>query len=208
MKYNPKMNSKEYNEYNKFINKIFPESKPLSIFSGLFKYHLFNKCKCKYLIEEYIFYYFINHKIDLYKVPTKCHFSEILKFNLPNNNNFEIKCPKCNRKIKLKEEIKIIKLPEILILTFERNKNIINNINIKPDNNIDLTNYIDDSLKSESAKYELFAINFLFGVNSNLGYFCQVKRKGKWYEINDRFKKEIKDKSFKNCYYGLFYKKK
>jgi ubiquitin C-terminal hydrolase len=55
-------------------------------------------------------------------------------------------CHKCNKEINIKEVIKIIKLPEILIFTLEWNINKINNSLIEPVEIIDIKEYIDNSV--------------------------------------------------------------
>ena len=71
-----------------------------------------------------------------------------------------------------------------------------------------MKNYIDLSINNGNFEYELFAINIRFGSTANFGHeICQVKRGGKWYEINDRKGKEIKKISHFDSSYGIFYRK-
>ena len=78
-----------------------------------------------------------------------------------------------------------------------------------PNETLDMNPYIDKSLKSTNAFFELFAINIRLGNTKNYGHeICQVKRKGEWYEINDTIVKKINSISFFDSSYGLFYKKK
>lgn len=59
---------KEYNEYKKFLflNKIYPESILLSLFSGMFKSHSYGECiYCKTTIDNLAFSYFIDLNIYL-----------------------------------------------------------------------------------------------------------------------------------------------
>ena len=74
--------------------------------------------------------------------------------------------------------------------------------------------YIDSSIcRYDNTKYELFAINIKLGKDSNYGHqICQIKKDGKFYEINDVNVKEINDFTFSNSHYiedsyGLFYQK-
>ena len=116
-------------------------------------------------------------------------------------------CPKCNKEIVIKEKTNFIKLPEILIFTLERYKEIVNNTWIKPDEIIDMKIYLDNSVNSARTKYQLFAINIRFGKTSDFGHeICQVKRNGEWYEINDT---NVSKKTFdhNDNSYGLFYKR-
>jgi ubiquitin C-terminal hydrolase len=205
----PKKNTNEYNQYEKYIKKIFPESKVLSLFSVITKSHSFGDCShCKHLINDYSFSYYIDQNMYLDEIDRDCNFSDVLYANLGKCNNLTMDCPQCNEEINIKEENKIIKLPDILIFTLERYQGTTNNINIIPDSKINMKKYIDLSLNVGNFEYELFAINIRLGSSANFGHeICQVKRGGKWYEINDRNGKEIKKISHFNSSYGLFYRK-
>ena len=205
----PNNGSKEYKEYEKFIETIYPESKIISLFSGITKSHSYGFCpKCNNNFDDYSFGYFIDQNLYLDEFNSKCNFIDILDSNLGNENNLIMNCTKCNQEINLKEETKIIKLPEILIFTLERYQGETNNINIIPDEIIDMKKYIDESLKIENTKYQLFAVNIRLGKNINFGHeICQVKRNGIWYEINDLHFKKIKNLSHFDSSYGLFYRK-
>ena len=201
----------EEKEYNKFIssNKIFPESKAISIFSGMTKSHSNGKCpNCYRKIDNYSFSYFIDQNIYLDEFQTECEFKDVLEANLGNNNILTMDCPKCKEEIEIEEKTKIIKLPEILIFTLERYQGPTNTVKIKPNKTLEMGNYIDKSLKTRETSYELFAINIRFGRSVNFGHeICQVKRGGRWYEINDRSGNLINNISRFDCSYGLFYKK-
>ena len=211
----------EYNEYKpedqiesqkylKFINSnnYFQECMTLKIFSGIAKSHSYGECKfCNEHIEEYCFNYFIDQNIYLDDIPNKCDFSNVLFENFGKINNLTMNCPKCNKEIVIKEKTNFIKLPEILIFTLERYKEIVNNTWIKPDEIIDMKIYLDNSVNSARTKYQLFAINIRFGKTSDFGHeICQVKRNGEWYEINDT---NVSKKTFdhNDNSYGLFYKR-
>lgn len=203
-----KINNNECEEYEKFIKQIFPESKIVSLFSVITKSHSFGNCPyCKHNINDYSFNYFIDQSMYLDEFDSDCLFSDVLNANLGNNNILTMDCPKCNEEINIKEEVKIIKLPDILIFTLERYQGPTNTINIIPDIKIDMKKYIDSSLNIKNFEYELFAINIRFGSTANSGHeICQVKRGEKWYQINDRNGKEIKKISYFNSSYGLFYR--
>ena len=208
-KYNPE-DTFESNEYNKFIssNQIFPESKAQSIFSGITKSYSQGKCKCRKLIEQYSFSFFIDLNLYLDEINYRCSFSEVLKQNIGIENNLIMDCPYCKEEISLKEKTKIIKLPEILIFTLERYQGPFNDVEIIPNETLEMSQYIDKSLKENGTKYELFAINIRLGRSANFGHeICQVKRNGKWYEINDSVGKEISRTGYYNSSYGLFYRK-
>ena len=204
-------NKYEEANYYKFIsnNNIFPESKALSIFSGMNKSHSNGNCqKCGNKIEDISFSYFVDLNIYLDKINKKCNFSDVLDENFGKNSILTMNCPKCDKEIKINEETKIIKLPDILIFTLERYQDQTNNVEIIPEDIIDMKNYIDNDVKNINTKYELFAINIRFGHNRNFGHeICQIKRNGKWYEINDTNSYE-KTISHNSNSYGLFYKRK
>ena len=153
--------------------------------------------------------YFIDQNLYLDNIKYKCDFKRVLNENYGNFNNLILNCPFCKQEITIKEETKIIKLPEILIFTLERYQGATNNVEIMPNETLDMNPYIDKSLKSTNAFFELFAINIRLGNTKNYGHeICQVKRKGEWYEINDTIVKKINSISFFDSSYGLFYKKK
>jgi ubiquitin C-terminal hydrolase len=200
----------ENQQFLNFINSnnLFPESMALKLFSGLTKSHSFGKCKyCKESIEDFSFCYFIDQNIYLDNIYDGCNFKSVLSKNLRNDINLTMNCPKCGKEINIKEEIKIIKLPEILIFTLERYNGGFNNISIEPDDIIDMKEYLDTSLKLENTKYSLFAINIRLGKLKDFGHeICQVKRGGQWYEINDIYANK-RTKEYKRNSYGLFYKR-
>jgi ubiquitin C-terminal hydrolase len=204
--------NEEWTEYNKFLkaNKIYPESKAISLFSGITKSHSSGDCpKCRASINNYSFSYFIDQNMYLDECYSKCNFSDVLRKNIGNNNTLSMDCPRCGIEIEINEETKIVKLPQILIFTLERYQGPTNNVAIVPDETLEMKNYIDESLKIDETSYELFAVNIRFGRTANFGHeICQVKRQKKWYEINDYNGYEISNVSHFDCSYGLFYRKK
>lgn len=209
--YQYRPSGKEYQDYVKFIRseRIFPETKIQSIFSGMTK--SFSKGICKYCrksIENYSFNYFIDLNLYLDDCDSRCRFTDVLDSNIGNEVDLSMDCPYCHRNINIKEETTFIKLPDILIFTLERYQGETNDVRIKPSPTIYLDNYIDDNLKSNCTKYELFAINIRYGKSANYGHeICQVERNGTWYEINDRYGQRISGPSNEDSSYGLFYRK-
>ena len=207
--YKPR-NQMENQKYIYFINvnKNFPESMALKLFTGIYKYHSYGICQyCNLNNEDYSFSYFIDQNIYLDNVPKICNFSKILFENIGKINCLTMNCKNCKKEINIKEEIKYIKLPEILIFTLERYQEIINNTEIKPDEIIDMKQYLDNSIHLTSTKYELFAINIRYGSTRDFGHeICQIKRNGKWYEINDTKSYKKTNEHYKNLY-GLFYRR-
>ena len=214
IKYRPKNESKEYQVFNEFLksNNLERESQLLSIFSGVTKFHSFGKCHiCNYQIDEFSFSYFLDQLLYLDFIKFKCSFAKVLDENYGKSNNLVLNCPYCKQETTIKEEAKIIKLPEILMFTLERNQGSTNNVEIMPNEIIDMSRYVDESLKftNTSTIFELFAISIIFGTTQNNRHeLCQVKRNGQWYEINDTMVKKINSTSYFDRSYGLFYKKK
>ena len=209
MEYEPQ-NEIEKEKYNSFMesNNFFPESLALNLFSGMTKSLSYGRCKyCQEYIKDYCFSYFIDQNIYLDDININCNFSSVLSQNLKNYNNLTLNCPKCHQEINIFEETKIIKLPEILIFTLERYKEKINNTFIKPDEIIEMKEYLDTSVKFGNTKYSLFAINIRFGDSKDFGHeICQVKRNHQWYEINDTdVYKRTREYNCNSC--GLFYKR-
>ena len=203
-----KENDQEYNNYID-SNEIYPESKFQSIFSGMTRSNSKGTCPhCHEKIENYSFNYFIDQNIYLDDFESGCKFSELLRANIGNSNDLTMECPKCNEEIQIKEETKIIKLPDILIFTLERYQGIPNKVEIQPDKYLEMKDYIDQDIKVDCTLYELFAINIRLGETADSGHeICQVKRNGNWYEINDSSAHSIKDISWFSSSYGLFYRK-
>ena len=210
--YKPFSKSIEYIEYMKFIeeNKIYPQSKLLSIFSGMSISLSTKRCEyCQNLIGNYFFNYFIDQIIYLDEIKRNCSFSDVFRKNF-EESILTMNCPKCSKEIKIKEETKIIKLPPVLIFTLERSQgNSINKVEIFPEEIIDFRKCIHPSLTLESTRYELFAINIRFGEIMGYGHaICLVKNKGKWFEYNDLNVKAIQNcQVYNNHIYGLFYKR-
>ena len=210
--YNYKPSGKEKYEYEKFIssNRIFPESKIQSIFSGITKSFSKGRCKkCNQTNDNYSFSYFIDQNLYLDEIDYKSNnFSDVLYSNIGGANNLSMECPNCGFELNLKEYTKFIKLPDVLIFTLERYQGITNNVEIKPNSTISLRNYIDNNLSVDCTEYELFAINIRYGSSAYFGHeICQVKRDGVWYEINDREGHKINYPLNNDCSYGLFYRK-
>ena len=200
-------------EYQKYINYInvnnyFPESKALKLFTGINKYHSNGKCQyCGMQNEDFSFSYFIDQNIYLDDIYEKTFFSKVLLENIGKMNCLTMNCKQCKQEINIKEDIKFIKLPEILIFTLERYNEIVNNIEIIPDEIINMNDYLDNSVYLTNTKYELFAINIRFGLSRDNGHeICQVKRNGQWYEINDT-KIYKKTRDYNSNSYGLFYRR-
>ena len=210
--YIPFSKNEEYIEYMKFIekNKIYPESKLLSIFSGQSISFSTKRCEyCQNLISNYFFNYFIEQIIYLDEINKSCGFFDVFRKNF-EGSILTMNCPKCSKEITIREKTKIIKLPPVLIFTLQRSQcNTINKVKIFPEEIIDFKYYIHPYLKLESTRCELFAINIRLGETKDNGHaICLVKNHGIWFEINDVNVKAIKNCQVYNDYiYGLFYRR-
>ena len=208
--YFPK-DQKEKEAYNKFIevNKIYPESKPYSIFSGIIKNKIKGKCSfCGEEICNYSFSNFVDQNLYLNSFSKETDLLEVLKKNIGNKNNAKMKCPYCKKKISLESILKFIKIPEIFIFTLERYLER-NKVPIIPNEQINIFDFIDKScsIDKKECNYELFAINIRIGNDLSSGHeICQIKEKNTWYTIND-IEAYPKNKEFNEYSYGLFYRK-
>lgn len=222
IKYKHNEGSKEKMDFKKFIkeHKIFPQSKAFNLISGITLSVadgncINNKCDNKNeIIKEFSFLNFIDYQIYLDNIRNnqKAKFSEILFQEFGEEKNMLTECPHCKTSLILKEKTVFIKIPDILIFTLQRYiNNQTNFARIIPNEVIDLTDYIDISLKENKEKfeYELFAINVRYGHTSNIGHeICIIKINDDWYKIDDERFKKIKDlKEYFQYSYGLFYRK-
>lgn len=207
--YNPK-DQNEIKAYNNYIkeNHIYPESDALSTFTGILKSHTKGECgKCHKKFNKNTFCYFIDLNMYLQNIYERCDFNKVIKENLPQANIFEMECFKCKNIMKMTEENKLVKLPEILIFTLERFLGGANKVEIHPDDYLELQDYLDPNLTGIVTTYELFAINIRIGSTKNFGHeICQIKINETWYEFNDSYT-SLKKKDYDNCSYGLYYKR-
>lgn len=124
------------------------------------------------------------------------------------------KCEKCNEFSNPKKQIKIWKIPKILIICFKRFDNngnkISKNINF-PLYNLDLKDYVNGYEQNE-AIYDLYSINNHSGRSINCGHYfsyCKHPIDNNWYEFNDDSVSIINENSIiTNNAYILFYQKK
>jgi hypothetical protein len=136
-------------------------------------------------------------------------FETVLKENLGYPINVRSSCPYCKNKVRFEDISKIIKLPEILVFTIERYIGETNRIPIRPNEIIDVKDYVEKSMNIKDTIYELFAINIRFGQSTNFGHqICQIKKGNSWYTLNDNSSPEISElNEYINNSYGLFYKR-
>ena len=204
-------NEKEFSAYKTYIfeNKIFPESKAHSFFSGILKLNLTGNCSnCGNKINDYSFSNFVDQLIYLDSFSRKCKFSDILLKNFGYENKATMKCPKCKEKVNLKSISKFVKIPEIFIFTLERYL-IPNKVPVEPDEFINLYDFVDESydIDKSNCHYELFAINIRIGKDLSFGHeICQIKLKNNWFTIDDS-DSYPRQREYNEYSYGLFYRK-
>ena len=139
-------------------------------------------------IDEYTLNFFKKQTLylDFFSNKNKCNFSDVLDSNIGKSNNVTIECPKYHNDINLTRITKIVKIPDILIFTFGSIRGVYNTVLIETERTIDYKKYVENSLKDQKMKYELFIINIRFYENEKFEHeIYQVKRNGNWFEIND-----------------------
>ena len=205
-------NGDEEKSYNNFLNsnKIFPQSIPYSYFSGIIKTESTGTCNKCGIVKKYSFMDFFDQHIYLDTITEQStDFESVLRENLGYPINVRSLCPYCKNKIRFEDISKIIKLPEILVFTIERYIGETNRIPIKPNERIDVKDYVEKSMNIKNTLYELFAINIRFGQSANFGHqICQIKKENNWYTLNDMSYPSISHvNEYNSNSYGLFYKK-
>ena len=208
--FNPE-NSDELKAYETFINKnkIFPETKAYSIFSGILKIQINGECSnCNNEINNYSFNSFVDHIIYLNSISVKTRFSDLLRKNIGQKNKASMRCPNCKENIQTYSLSKFVKIPEIFIFTLERFL-VRNRTPIIPDKFINIYDLVDESsnISKNKCNYELFAVNIRLGDDLSFGHeICHIKEKNDWYTIND-MQSYIKNEEYLENSYGLFYRR-
>ena len=183
--------------------KAIKESLAKSIFSFILKNNLKGYCdRCRKNINTFTFSYDIQLILFLRKNKSAYYFPLLLDDNL-HYKSFDYKCPECKKNIKSEIDKQLIKLPEFLVFSIDRNNEINNKIEIKLEPTLDMEKFVDLSLKEKKIKYELVAIN----IKNNNNYYCDIKKNGNWYEINKGNYKIIDFPYLNDSICGLFYKK-
>ena len=207
--YCPENIEKYYYDNYLINNKIFPQSLPYSYFSGIIKTESTGNCNKCGEFKKYSFMEFFDQHMFLDTIKdSSTDFKNVLKENLGYPINVKSSCPDCKRIITFEDNSKIIKLPEILVFTLERYIGETNRISIKPNETIDVKDYVEKPRNFKSTTYELFAINIRFGHSNQFGHqICQIKKENSWFILDDsRLPEERILDEFKNYSYGLFYK--
>jgi ubiquitin C-terminal hydrolase len=176
------------------------------------------ECECKEI--KYNFNQSLNIKLSFNKNQwnTNVKLSTLLNQHFITNQYIDnlVKCNKCNKICKLKETIKIVHLPDIIIINLQRtneNNSLKNESIVEYDNEIDFINYIDKQFfDGNSIKYTLFAINNHNGTVYFGHYFSNIKLfllNNNFYTFNDsRVSKNKSEIIPSEQNYILFYIKK
>jgi len=110
--------------------------------------------------------------------------------------------------MKMTEENKLDKLPEILIFTLERFLDGAKKVQIHPDEYLELQDYLDPNLTGIKTTY-IWVICYKHHFGSTK-YHCQeiclIKINETWYEFNVS-NTSLKIKDYDDCSYGLYYKR-
>ena len=209
-------NEKELN-FTKYIDEI--ESETHFEINDLFYVYFIHEKKCKEC--GYSTYYFDESpglKLNFENIEHKSEI-DIVSLILENfENPIEIKssilCQNCKKSYDLIEKTRIVKLPQILILSLQKG-NIENTQKIpwivKFRENIGIREIADiDLINNTSCLYEIFAINNHLGSTPQSGhYFSEIylKKPKAWYSFNDESVDNDPDwKVPKISNYILFYK--
>ena len=174
------------------------------------------ECECKEI--KYNFNQSLDIKLSFNKNQwnTNVKLSTLLNQHFITNQYIDnlVKCNKCNKICKLKETIKIVHLPDIIIINLQRtneNNSLKNESIVEYDNEIDFINYIDKQFFDDnSIKYTLFAINNHNGTVYFGHYFSNIKLSlfNNFYTFNDsRVSKNKSEIIPSEQNYILFYKK-
>ena len=209
-------NEKELN-FTNYIDEF--EKETHFEINDLFYVYFIHEKKCKEC--GYSTYYFdespgLKLNFENTEYNTKIDIVSLILENF--KNPIEIKsrilCQNCNKSYDLIEKTRIVKLPEILILTLQKGNNentqkipwiveFKENIGIREIADIDLIN-------DTSCLYEIFAINNHLGSTPQSGhYFSEIylKKLKAWYSFNDEsVDKDSNCKVPKISNYILFYK--
>lgn len=190
-------------------------SKESSIVVDSFYGSIINIFTCTCYYETYSFQVFLDIPLLLPGGTDRTSINDLLyDYFKKESINFNTRCEKCQKKKVHDKEMKLSKIPRILILSLQRmdeRTHRKNNCEVKFDERLNLDDYIDDECQNTN-KY----IYYLYGVwchagNINYGhYYSYIKINDKdWYQFNDSkviYNSNIETTS--KYVYVLFYKKR
>ena len=205
-----KMNNKKqmFIDYQNYCN-MKENSIITDLFIGYFSYEFTCQCNNK----DYNFSQFLDIPIQFPKnsTITRYKLNELIYQNFSKTESIQSNenCRSCRRKNNLRQNMKIGKLPQILILSLQRLNqyfNIKNESYVHFDEMLDMKNYVDNELGNNSlTKYKLFAITNHIG-NLNTGhYYSYIKINNEWYYFTDSKVVKNNPDYDSNEVYTLFY---
>ena len=206
---------KNKNKRESYLNYVkYCLSKEKSIITDLFKgfFSFEYICECGY--KEYSFSQFLDLPVQMDANVYGYDLYQMLKNNFYKKSYVDMgeNCSFCRRTSKKNESMKIALLPNILIISLQRinpKNGMKNEALVKFYEGIDFSEIIDTEIqRTNSTKYNLFAISNHIG-NINSGhYYSQIKINNNWYCFEDSKVYKIGPQIDMNTkeVYTLFYK--
>ena len=206
---------KNKNKRESYLNYVkYCLSKEKSIITDLFKgfFSFEYICECGY--KEYSFSQFLDLPVQMDANVYGYDLYQMLKNNFYKKSYVDMgeNCSFCRRTSKKNENMKIALLPNILIISLQRinpKDGMKNESLVKFYEGIDFSEIIDTEIqRTNSTKYNLFAISNHIG-NINSGhYYSQIKINNNWYCFEDSKVYKIGPQIDMNTkeVYTLFYK--
>jgi ubiquitin C-terminal hydrolase len=206
---------KNKNKKESYLNYVkYCLSKEKSIITDLFKgfFSFEYTCECGY--KEYSFSQFLDLPVQMDANVYGYDLYQMLKNNFYKKSYVDMgeNCSFCRRTSKKNESMKIALLPNILIISLQRinpKNGMKNEALVKFYEGIDFSEIIDTEIqRTNSTKYNLFAISNHIG-NINSGhYYSQIKINNNWYCFEDSKVYKIGPQIDMNTkeVYTLFYK--
>ena len=206
---------KNKNKRESYLNYVkYCLSKEKSIITDLFKgfFSFEYICECGY--KEYSFSQFLDLPVQMDANVYGYDLYQMLKNNFYKKSYVDMgeNCSFCRRTSKKNENMKIALLPNILIISLQRinpKDGMKNEALVKFYEGIDFSEIIDTEIqRTNSTKYNLFAISNHIG-NINSGhYYSQIKINNNWYCFEDSKVYKIGPQIDMNTkeVYTLFYK--
>ena len=183
---------KNKNKRESYLNYVkYCLSKEKSIITDLFKgfFSFEYTCECGY--KEYSFSQFLDLPVQMDSNVYGYDLYQMLKNNFYKKSYVDMgeNCSFCRRTSKKNENMKIALLPNILIISLQRinpKNGMKNEALVKFYEGIDFREIIDTEIqRTNSTKYNLFAISNHIG-NINSGhYYSQIKINNNWYCFED-----------------------
>ena len=206
---------KNKNKRESYLNYVkYCLSKEKSIITDLFKgfFSFEYICECGY--KEYSFSQFLDLPVQMDANVYGYDLYQMLKNNFYKKSYVDMgeNCSFCRRTSKKNESMKIALLPNILIISLQRinpKNGMKNEALVKFYEGIDFSEIIDTEIqRTNSTKYNLFAISNHIGSINSGHYYSQIKIGNNWYCFEDSKVYKIGPQIDMNTkeVYTLFYK--